>query len=152
MGVYKYGTPEYFDAMTPEPLKFARELGTQGGLDLGTVVLGDDPGAAPVAMALELPPGYTLPRHAHSTYRAEVIVRGTLTLGDGTTLGPGDIWTSGPDEYYGPHTAGPDGVLTVEIFASATGLAPNPDPEGDEGGLQMTDAIRAKTLEAQGRQ
>jgi hypothetical protein len=150
VGVYKYGAPDYFDAMTPEALKFARELGSEGGVELGTVLLGEDPAAAPVAMALELPPGYTLPRHAHNTYRAEVIVRGSLLLSDGTTLGPGDVWTSGPGEFYGPHTAGPEGVLTVEIFASSAGLAPTPDPEGEEGGVEMTDAIRAKTLEAQG--
>lgn len=147
MGVYKYGEPDYFDAMTPAAFKFARELGKEGGLELGTLVLGDDPTSAPVAMVLELPPGYTLPRHSHATHRVEVIVRGSLTLGDGTTLGPGDVWTSGPDQFYGPHTAGPEGAVSVEIFAGAAGLAPTPHPDDEQ--AELTNAIRAKTLDAQ---
>jgi hypothetical protein len=31
----------------------------------------------------------------------------------------GDVMVSTPNEFYGPHTAGPEGSLSVEIFSRA---------------------------------
>jgi len=150
VAVYPYSEPDYFDAMTPEQLRFARELGKEGGLDLGTILVGDDLVSSPAVMMLELPPGGTLPRHSHGTHRVEVVIRGSLQMADGRVLTPGDVWTSGPNEFYGPHTAGPEGVLTAEIFATCAGLAPTPDPESASDDAEMTASIGAKAREAQG--
>lgn len=77
--------------------------------------------STPVAAILEMPPGYTLPRHSHNCERIEIVVRGTLTA-DGRELGPGSVLKAGADEFYGPHVAGPQGCLTVEVFASVRGV------------------------------
>jgi len=89
-------------------------------------VLSDDKSdpEAPVAMMLFMEPNFELPRHAHDCHRFEVVVQGTLTIGD-TNLGPGDISISSPGEHYGPHIAGPTGCLTVEIFTRQTAIQPD---------------------------
>lgn len=150
VAIYPYNEPTYFDDMTPDSLRFTRELGKEGGVELGTILLGDDLASSPAVMMLELPPGGELPRHSHGTHRVEIVVRGSLQMADGRILTPGDVWTSGPDEFYGPHTAGPDGVMTAEIFASCTGLAPTPDPDSTSDGAAMAATIGAKAREAQG--
>lgn len=150
MAVFKYSDSDYYETMTSEPLKFARELAVESGLEMGTILMGDDPAESPAVMMLELPPGYTLPRHGHGTYRVEIVVRGSLTLSDGRVLTAGDVWSSGPEEFYGPHTAGPEGVLTAEIFSSSAGLAPMADPDSDEDAINMATEIGARTREAQG--
>jgi hypothetical protein len=52
--------------------------------------------------------------------RFEVIVKGSLFV-DGREYLPGDVMVSPPNEFYGPHTAGPDGCTTVEFFSSIIG-------------------------------
>lgn len=50
-------------------------------------------------------------------------------------LGPGDVSTSGPGEFYGPHMAGSEGVTTLEIFSRQAGLFPvleKPRPDSNE--------------------
>jgi len=37
-------------------------------------------------------------------------------------LHPGDIMVSPPNEFYGPHVAGAEGCITVEVFASLAGV------------------------------
>ncbi len=81
----------------------------------------DDDWDAPAAVVLEMPPGYVLFRHAHICHRFEVIVKGSLEA-DGKWLGPGDVMTAKPGEMYGPHTAGPQGCTTVEVFGSLEGV------------------------------
>jgi hypothetical protein len=86
-------------------------------------VLSDDPesqNAAAVVM-LEMPPNYVLFRHAHICHRFEVVVKGSLEAG-GRTLRPGDVMTARPGEMYGPHTAGPEGCTTAEVFGSLEGV------------------------------
>jgi hypothetical protein len=85
--------------------------------------LSDDPESwdAPAAVVLEMPPNYVLFRHAHICHRFEVVVKGTLEAG-GRRLGPGDVMTARPGEMYGPHTAGPDGCTTVEVFGTLEGV------------------------------
>lgn len=81
----------------------------------------EDEWDAPAAVILEMPPGYVLFRHAHICHRFEVVVKGSLEAG-GRTLGPGDVMTAKPREMYGPHTAGPEGCTTVEVFGSLEGV------------------------------
>jgi hypothetical protein len=86
-------------------------------------VLGDDAESwdAPAVVVLEMPPGYVLFRHAHICHRFEVVVKGSLEAA-GRTLRAGDVMTAAPAELYGPHTAGPDGCTTAEVFGSLEGV------------------------------
>jgi hypothetical protein len=119
-------------------------VGTEAlGMRISTFVLGDtEDDQAPVASLLFLPPGHRLPRHAHDCYRAEVIVRGSLHVGD-TVLHPGDVSFSAPHEAYGPHIAGPTGSLSVEIFSRAEAILAEPDPAGP----QPEDLVEMRTFE-----
>jgi hypothetical protein len=74
------------------------------------------------AILLRMPPGYVLFRHGHPCNRFEVVVQGSLELGDGRVAHPGDAFSAEPGELYGPHTAGPDGCTTFEIFSELDGL------------------------------
>ena len=82
----------------------------------------------PVVALLYIPPGHVLPCHTHDCYRVEVMLQGTLHMGD-RVLRAGDVWTSEAGEFYGPHVAGPTGSLSVEIFASSKGSRSR-TPEG----------------------
>ena len=85
--------------------------------------LSDDPQdwEAPAVVMLEMPPNYVLFRHAHICHRFEVVVKGSLEA-DGRILRPGDVMTARPGELYGPHTAGPEGCTTAEVFGSHDGV------------------------------
>ena len=79
---------------------------------------GDGEGwSAPAAHLLPMPPGYTLFRHGHPCYRFEIVVQGSLEIGDGRVATVGDTFTAEPGQLYGPHTAGPDGCTTIEFFS-----------------------------------
>lgn len=86
-------------------------------------VLADDPNSwdSPAVVMLQMPPNYVLFRHAHICHRFEVVVKGSLEAG-GTIFRPGDVMTAKPGELYGPHTAGPDGCTTAEVFGSLEGV------------------------------
>jgi len=119
------------DAEVGQPSQAASsEVGTSDGTRV--FVLADDPtdASAPAVVLLKMPPGYRLFRHAHICHRFEVVVKGTLEA-NGRMLGPGDVMTARPGELYGPHTAGPDGCTTAEVFGSLEGvfrvLAEGPD-------------------------
>jgi hypothetical protein len=73
--------------------------------------------SVPAAYLLRMPPSYTLFRHGHPCHRFEVVVEGTLDIGDGRVAQAGDVFTALPGELYGPHTAGPEGCSTIEIFS-----------------------------------
>jgi hypothetical protein len=120
MPFYSPRDPGFWD-MEPDFLKPVQEACKPFGLDILHFVLGDrESPATPVAAVLRMPPGYVLPRHAHSVVRFEVVVEGSLEV-DGRVLRPGDVMVSEANEFYGPHTAGPDGCTTVEVFSSITG-------------------------------
>ena len=95
----------------------------QGGLNAyasATWILspnGEDRFESPAAHLLPMPPGYRLFRHGHPCYRFEVIVQGSLELGDGRIANVGDVFTAEPGALYGPHTAGPEGCTTIEFFS-----------------------------------
>src|SRR5258707_1106414 len=56
---------------------------------------------SPSAYLLTMPPGYTLFRHGHPCFRFEVIIQGSLEVGDGTVAKVGDVFTAQPGELYG---------------------------------------------------
>ena len=72
---------------------------------------------APAALIFTMPPGAVISRHAHKCERFEIILEGSLLVED-MVLGPGDVMLARPGEAYGPHTAGPDGCRTLEIFST----------------------------------
>ena len=85
------------------------------------VLADDEAWDAPAAVILEMPPGYVLFRHGHICHRFEVVIKGSLQA-SGKMLGPGDVMTARPGEMYGPHTAGPEGCTTVEVFGTLEGV------------------------------
>ena len=67
-------------------------------------------------MVLDMEPGTVIPRHAHNAERFEVIVKGSIWVGE-RLFTPGDVMTAHAGEFYGPKVAGPDGCTTMEVFA-----------------------------------
>ncbi len=126
----------------PEWSADARELGAAVGIKLRHFVMADsderpEEGQVkpPVAALMYQPPGFCLPRHSHASHRLEFIVQGSLEA-DGRVLGPGDVMWSPAGEVYGPHVAGPEGVLTVEIFSTTDGVGGQMvDPDVDAKGM-----------------
>jgi hypothetical protein len=130
MAFYSPRDPGFWD-MEPEFLRAVQAACEPFGLRILHFVLGDPSSpATPVAAMLEMPPGYVLPRHAHTVERFEVVVKGSLDVGD-RVLQPGDVMVSHANEFYGPHTAGPDGCTTVEFFSSVTGSGNAIDADGE---------------------
>jgi hypothetical protein len=104
--------------VAPPALKALQEMMPAINLRCGYFAMGDpDDPETPGVVMLEMNPGRVLERHAHDCERFETVVRGSLHVGD-KVLHAGDTMTAAPNEFYGPHTAGPDGVLTAEVFGS----------------------------------
>src|ERR1700722_10667303 len=104
--------------LAPEFLRGLAAMMPAIGQKTGYIPLGDPENpATPGVVMLYMKPGNVLVRHAHSCERFEAVLQGSLYVGD-TVLHPGDIMTAAPYEFYGPHTAGPEGVLTCEVFSS----------------------------------
>jgi hypothetical protein len=113
--------PGFWD-LEPEFLKPVQAATRAHDMDIVHFVMGDPASpATPVAAMLRLPPHGVLARHAHTVERFEVIVQGALDVGE-RVLTVGDVMVSPAGEFYGPHTAGPDGCTTVEVFSSITGV------------------------------
>lgn len=112
---YRYGEPQD----NPEPW-FEKQL-ADWGIDArySNIWMLDKTQdfSAPAAYLLEMPPGFVLSRHGHPCERFEVIVRGSLDVGDGRIARPGDIFTAQANTLYGPHQAGPEGCTTIEVFS-----------------------------------
>ncbi|WP_024444895.1 hypothetical protein [Mycolicibacterium iranicum] len=135
------------------PLK---EEGGMDGITLANFVLGKSENNAPVATLLRMDPGYVLPRHGHDCYRFEVVVQGSITVGD-KTLGVGALMLSEPGNLYGPHIAGPEGCTTIEIFSTFDAvsnlLVQGPDgvekcdTTKPEGAQRMMELVREQELE-----
>jgi len=121
MDVYTLDTDGYWD-QAPDRLRWAMVGANAMEQGLALHVLGeeDDPSAA-VIEVLRLPPNYVLSRHHHSSHRFEMVVQGSVTVGD-TTFRSGDIFITKPGEEYGPLTAGPEGCLSLEIFSDSDGV------------------------------
>jgi len=103
-----------FWARCPQEL----EQVVHGGLTgLSYFLLGERADNPPTVVALRMGPNWILPRHAHDCYRFEIVVQGTLDVGE-RVLKPGDVMLSEPGIAYGPHRAGPEGCITFEIFTN----------------------------------
>ena len=111
-------TSDGFWRIAPDFLKPLVEMTPAMGLETNFFPMGDpDLDETPGCVMLRMFPGYVLERHSHTCERFETIVSGTLYVGD-DVLGPGDVMTATAGEFYGPHTAGPEGCVTVEVFSS----------------------------------
>ena len=105
--------PAKFDSL----MKRAGSIGARSSW----FALGDaDTEEVPIAMVFHMEPGFIITRHTHPCERFEVVVRGSIDVGD-RVLVPGDVMTSHANEMYGPKQAGPDGCTTVEVFATTSG-------------------------------
>jgi hypothetical protein len=121
--------PEYWQA--PERFRALHEKLRSLGIRASYFPVGDaDSDATPVAVIVEMPPGFVIMRHAHPCARFEVIVRGTLESED-KILRPGDVMVSAAGELYGPKKAGPDGCTTIEVFATAPGVTKRIEERAD---------------------
>ena len=135
-----------FWRMSPKALAYTNVFAEAVDHRVASFVLGPEEDLeAPLALFMNLPAGWVLDRHAHDCYRFEVVIEGSMIVTGGIALGPGDVSTSGPGEQYGPHMAGPDGVLTLEIFSRQAGLHPvREDPKpADQGVVDMIEELRA---------
>jgi hypothetical protein len=138
-----------FWRIAPEALQYTSVFAEAVDHRVASFVLGEDDDAeAPLALFMNLPPGWVLDRHAHDCHRFEVVIEGSMIVGGGAVLGPGDVHTSTPGEQYGPHMAGPDGVLTLEIFSRQAGLHPDRETphEADAKIVALIEQLRAGTV------
>lgn len=78
--------------------------------------MGSLPRSAARVLVLEMEPGFVIARHAHNADRFEMIVKGSLHIGEKVYY-PGAVMTACAHEYYGPKVCGPEGCTTVEFFA-----------------------------------
>ena len=116
LGEYPQQKPQWLvDQLGKTPLYESRDVDR----DLRVWLLdGTEDFSVPAAYLLQIPPRHTLFRHGHPCFRFEVVVQGSLEIGDGRVATPGDVFTANPGELYGPHTAGPEGCTTFEVFSS----------------------------------
>jgi hypothetical protein len=94
------------------------------GSKVAVLATDEKPGQPEVVMlAIEFEPGFYVSRHQHPTGHIEVILEGSLLIGD-QLEGPGDIRVSPPYESYGPLVAGPEGCKCLEIFPDRRAVLP----------------------------
>ena len=71
--------------------------------------------APAVVLAIEYPPNFRLPAHQHVSGHVEVILEGSLQVGD-RWESPGDIRVVPARSSYGPLVSGPEGCKALEYF------------------------------------
>lgn len=116
---YSMQDPEYWQV----PEERRGSAASLQDVRLSYFLLGQDLPETPRVLIMDMDPGFVIPRHAHGCERFEVIVRGSLYVGD-DVFHPGDVLTAHADELYGPKVAGPEGCLTAEVFAEQGSSAP----------------------------
>ena len=118
---FRKDSPEYWSRY-PQHLADMAKIMEGSKLTPATLhVLGEPSDeTAPAALIFTMPPHSTIPRHSHLCERFEVILEGSLKVDD-LVLGPGDVMIARKGEAYGPHTAGPEGCRTLEIFSTLAG-------------------------------
>ena len=131
--------PEYWE----NPEKF-RDVAAASVNRVRFFLLGADEEQTPTAIVLEMAPGHVITRHAHQCERFEVVVKGSIDVGD-KVLHPGDVMIARPGELYGPKVVGPEGCTTVEFFSNQTG-ATAPLYETTDG-----EVVRVDYLAGEGR-
>src|SRR3546814_1797718 len=82
---------EEFWGHVPEDFKHIAGEGSMEGISISVYELGKAEDDAPVMTALHMAPGYRLPRHAHDCFRLEVIMQGSMDVGDGRILKTGAV-------------------------------------------------------------
>jgi mannose-6-phosphate isomerase-like protein (cupin superfamily) len=123
---FRKDTPGYWDRY-PEHIKDMAGIMADAKLTPATMHVMGEPTdeTAPTALIFTMPPHSVISRHAHECERFEVILEGSLLVEDAEfgemVLGPGDVMIARPGESYGPHTAGPDGCRTLEVFGTLAG-------------------------------
>lgn len=118
---YSQSDSDYWNRW-PEHLSGMAAAASSAGVEGTSFVLGvPSDESAPAVAIMRMPPNYVLSRHAHKSERLEVIIEGTLDVGD-RVLGPGDVMTARYEEAYGEHVAGPEGCTTVEVFSQLAGM------------------------------
>jgi hypothetical protein len=122
MTIYRQTDPSIWEN-GPEFLQWVRSPERASEISMFNMSTDPEDPDAPMAMLLRLPPGYVLQRHGHDCYRVEVLIEGSLTVEGGHVLEPGDVSVTEPHVFYGPHIAGPEGSLSVEIFSRSTSVA-----------------------------
>jgi anti-sigma factor ChrR (cupin superfamily) len=132
--------PEYWQS--PQRFRALFDKVRSFGVNCSYFPLGDaDNDSTPVAVIVEMKPGFVIMRHAHPCDRFEVIVRGTLLAADGRVLRAGDVMVSKAGELYGPKTAGQDGCTTVEVFGTAAGVTKRIEERAD-GSVETVDLMQ----------
>jgi hypothetical protein len=144
-----YDDPDFFEHWPTEFGPFQERIRAHPTLNMAYFVMGDPAKNAPVAVALEIAPNASIPRHTHSCHRFEIVVRGELRTEEGATLRPGDVMISEPGVMYGPNVAGPEGCTTYEIFADFEGASTKQLP--DEHGNMVSYHINDDDAEFQAR-
>jgi len=135
----------------PEHLKDMAQILAGSNLTPATLHVMGDPTdeTAPAALIFTTPPGGVIPRHAHKCERFEIILEGSLHVDD-MVLGPGDVMVARSGEAYGPHTAGPEGCRTLEVFSTLAGAhhqileTPNGPVEIEFGTLEALEESSAR--------
>jgi hypothetical protein len=89
----------------------------RSGIGAAYFLLGEQKANPPTVIALRMEPNFVLPRHAHDCWRFEIVVKGTLDVGE-RILKPGDVMLTEPGIAYGPHVAGAEGCTTFEVFTN----------------------------------
>ena len=117
MAFMSINDPEFWKNCPPELDLISKSMANAEGGGVAYFLMGARKDNPPTVVALRMAPGWILPRHSHDCYRFEVVVQGTLDVGD-RVLSAGDVMVSEPNIFYGPHVAGPDGCTTFEIFSN----------------------------------
>jgi hypothetical protein len=121
---YHYGDHDYWDALASPSMLELVERARSLGWKFGPKVMADGERTdVPIVALVELPPNGVLPRHRRDCDRFEVVIRGSIAVGDGVVFGPGDVETSKAGKFYGPHVAGPEGALVVDRIRGSRGSA-----------------------------
>lgn len=142
MMVLRAADQAYWKAVPPNTAwaTLLAAAGHQQGLKVAIHVLGDvDDDRSPVAVVVRYPPNYVLARHSHASDRLELVVSGSVEVND-YWLGPGDIWTSPADQFYGPHMIGPDGCTTMELATVAGARRITFDSDGTSMSVDFSDS------------
>jgi len=117
MAFMSISDPEFWKHCPPELNLIAKSMANVEGGGVAYFLMGEREDNPPTVVALRMAPGWILPRHSHDCYRFEVVVQGTLDVGD-RVLKVGDVMISEPNVPYGPHVAGAEGCTTFEIFSN----------------------------------
>ena len=147
---YRKDTEGYWDRY-PEHIKDMAVIMAGSKLTPATMHVMGEPSdeTAPTALIFTMPSNSIIPRHAHLCERFEIILEGSLLVDD-MILGPGDIMTARSGEAYGPHTAGPEGCRTLEVFSTLAG-AHHQMLETEDGPLSVEFGSLAALAEISGK-